>query len=64
MTPPNILEDVKMMVISQLSMTFEDFPIDSSQYFHYNNNMPHFQDLLPQPTWKIRDSYELEVVGY
>jgi len=62
--PPNFLEDAKMMVIAQLSMILEVFPIDSSQYFHYNNNMPHFQDLLPPPTWKISNLYELEVVRY
>lgn len=53
MPPTNFLEDEKMMVVAQLNMILEVFPIDSSQYFHDNNNMPHFQDLLPPTTWKI-----------
>jgi len=55
MLPPNYLEDTKPLLIAGLRMLHRVFPIDSSRYFHYNNKMHHFPDLLLSPTWQISD---------
>lgn len=43
--PSNLLEGIQLMEVADQKRSQRAFPIDSSQYFHYNNTKHHYQGL-------------------